>query len=328
MLNLFLLLLIFISFLSHTLMIFVWKKHIYFNSYSNIQNINNFNVPRISGFISYPILCICLYYSGNHFYDSLIYFSIIFPIIAIEDFFQNIRPIIRLITLFFAATAYFCIEVNNITIPLNENSHFLLYMLLICLMVLFVNACNIIDGLNGLLLGIFFIFLAKVLFTYDVSTNLEDFVLLSFFVFSISLIFNFPFPKVFLGDTGSYLIGFIISIIIVDIYINVKDVSLLELLFLVIYPLFEITFSILRRIFHKKSIFDADFKHLHSKVYTFLKKRLVSDNYANNLSTVIILSFVTIFNLISFVYSNYLLLILCFIFIYLMTYIFFEKNED
>jgi len=328
MTNVFILLLIFISLISHALMIFIWKKFIYFNSYSNVQNINNFNVPRISGFISYPILCICLIYYGNDFYDSLIYFSIIFPVIVIEDFFQNVKPLIRLITLFITTTAYFFCEVNILTTPFNENFYLALYLSVICLMVLFINACNIIDGLNGLLLGVFFIFLAKVLFTYNLSTNLEGLILILFFVFSISFIFNFPYPKVFLGDTGSYLIGFIISVIIIDIYVNDKNASILELLFLVIYPLFEIIFSIFRRIIYRKSIFTADFNHLHSKLFISMKKRFVSDNYANNISTIIILSILMIFNLLSFVYSNFLLLIIIFIFIYFMTYIFFEINNE
>jgi UDP-GlcNAc:undecaprenyl-phosphate GlcNAc-1-phosphate transferase len=140
------------------------------------------------------------------------------------------------------------------------------------------NAINIIDGYNGLAAGYVVIALAGMA---CVAYAVGDIFILCI---SISLIgslmgfikWNWPNGRVFLGDGGAYLIGFLIAELCVMLVVRNPMVSPWFPVALLIYPIFETLFTIYRRkILRRKDPGQPDRLHLHQLVYTRLAKRNV-----------------------------------------------------
>ena len=105
-------------------------------------------------------------------------------------------------------------------------------------------------------------------------------------------IFNF-LKKIFLGDNGAYLIGFIYSIFLIKIYENNPSISPFFIVLLLWYPCFEILFSIIRKFKFKKSPIKPDTNHFHQLFYYFIFKNFkINKKYINSLTA----------NLINFFY--------------------------
>ena len=132
------------------------------------------------------------------------------------------------------------------------------------------NAYNIIDGFNGLARMVAIISLAA---TTYVAFKVNDIVLIYIsliFVGSILgfFIWNYPKGLIFLGDGGSYLIGFTVASLSVLLVQRNPNVSPWFSLLVNAYPIFETIFTIWRRTIHKgRSPSMADGVHFHSLIY-------------------------------------------------------------
>jgi UDP-N-acetylmuramyl pentapeptide phosphotransferase/UDP-N-acetylglucosamine-1-phosphate transferase len=133
-----------------------------------------------------------------------------------------------------------------------------------------VNAVNIIDGFNGIVSGFAGFMLLAIAF---VSFMLDDVFLLNaslamFGALMGFLYWNYPHGKIFLGDGGSYLVGFWLAELAVLIVARHPEVSPWFAALLLIHPVCETLFSIYRRkILHGKSPWDPDGLHLHTLVF-------------------------------------------------------------
>ena len=181
-----------------------------------------------------------------------------------------------------------------------ENYLFSLFFTLFCLMIL-INGTNFIDGLNGLvliyyLMIIFIIFNLK-LFEYSFVDNLDATLIMMILIYLI--LFN-VFNQLYLGDSGSYLIGFLFGYILLQIYENNQLISPYFIALLLWYPAFEILFSIIRKIKFKKSPFKPDNKHFHHLLFLYIYKKFKFDsNLSNNTTTLIIILYNAIIFLIA-----------------------------
>ena len=141
------------------------------------------------------------------------------------------------------------------------------------------NAINLIDGIDGLCSGLSFLALGGFLFCF---TNEKVYVysiliaglmgvLLAFFYFNYfgSTEKN---RKIFMGDSGSLSLGFILAFLSVKFAMNNPHVmpfridALFLPLTLLIIPVFDVTRMILVRMKHHKPIFVADKNHIHHKL--------------------------------------------------------------
>ena len=134
-----------------------------------------------------------------------------------------------------------------------------------------INAFNLIDGIDGLAIGIALI-TVTVLFSVGLVYSNELIILLSIGFIGSSLAFlryNFYPAKIFMGDTGSLFIGFniaAISIFGASQYKGITTMTLLIPITVLIVPISDTIMTILRRIKRKKNIFQADKEHLHHKM--------------------------------------------------------------
>jgi UDP-N-acetylmuramyl pentapeptide phosphotransferase/UDP-N-acetylglucosamine-1-phosphate transferase len=213
-----------------------------------------------------------------------------------------------------------------------DNKIFSIFFTLFCLLIL-LNGANFIDGINTLLCGycllvlgaIFYISLNNININSNII-NLEEFLLILFMIF----LFNF-FSKLYLGDSGAYLISFMVGYYLIDIANNNLIISPIFIVLLLWYPAFENFFSIFRKFFNKSHPSNPDNFHLHQLLFIFLKKRFnLGTDFINSLTGNIInfFNFITFCFGINFFSSSKYLTVIVFvnILIYLSTYYILAKN--
>ena len=111
------------------------------------------------------------------------------------------------------------------------------------------NAVNIIDGFNGLAAGAVAIMLAALGL---IALNVGDLALsaVCFAVACCALGFgaiNWPFGKLFLGDGGAYLLGFVLAWMAVLLPMRNPQLNAWTTLLVCAYPVLEVGFSVRRR---------------------------------------------------------------------------------
>ena len=278
----------------------------------------------------------------NNYFLAVITLSIIFFIIGfLEDIKITSTPVVRLFFLFFLSffvLLYFDIHVfktqikfiNNI---IYANKFFSIIFVCLCLMFI-VNGCNFIDGFNGLLI-IHSLIIFLVLYSVNIwnSNNLDigNFLLFLILILISVLLFNFPKAKIFLGDSGAYMIGVILAITTIEISNLNPKIPPFFFANLLFYIFFEVIFSFFRKvIIEKKSPFAPDKKHLHMLIFNFLKIR-VNDSFKANFLTSLILNIIYLIAIIpSLFYYNdeffcktYFFVL---IFFYFSSYFYLEKK--
>ena len=146
-----------------------------------------------------------------------------------------------------------------------------------------INAFNIIDGLNGLAAGIGII--AMAVFGW-LAHALGD-IFLMYLCWTTGMVIlgfmlvNYPFGKIFLGDGGAYLIGFLGAEISILMVVRHPEVSWFFPMAVLIYPVTEVLFSIYRRKGKNRKAQHADALHLHSLVHKRMNRwREGSHRYA------------------------------------------------
>ncbi len=184
---------------------------------------------------------------------------------------------------------------------LNElltNKYFNYIFVAFCILIV-VNGSNFFDGLNTLGIG-YYLLISLILFylklNQDININSHLIVNL-ILALTISFILNF-LNKIFLGDSGSYLLGFIFAIFLIDIYSHNTHISPFFIILLLWYPSFELLFSIIRKGTLRRSALEPDSNHLHQLFYYYLKKKnslkifpanLISANLINAYNLIIFL---------------------------------------
>jgi UDP-N-acetylmuramyl pentapeptide phosphotransferase/UDP-N-acetylglucosamine-1-phosphate transferase len=130
------------------------------------------------------------------------------------------------------------------------------------------NAVNIIDGFNGLAAGVLLItLLALGVIAQTVGdTALAGACLVVGGAVLGFMVVNFPFGKIFLGDGGAYLLGFIIAWLAVLLASRNPGVSPWAGLLACAYPVLEVLFTIYRRTRRRHHPGHPDRLHLHSLI--------------------------------------------------------------
>ncbi len=180
-----------------------------------------------------------------------------------------------------------------------SNSHFYsndfkLNALIFSLYFLFIlgvtNAINLSDGLDGLAGGEALLSFSIIgLLAYE-SNNITILVIVLSVIGAIFgfLRFNTYPAKIFMGDTGSLYLGFVLGLLSVALTYGADNAySKFLPILLVGLPLFDTLMVIIIRIIHKQSPFNADRNHLHHK--------LLDNGFKHYQSVIIIYSIQSVF---------------------------------
>ena len=131
------------------------------------------------------------------------------------------------------------------------------------------NTVNLIDGLDGLAAGV----ATKASLTILLIALEQNFVLVAIFTAALAgaavgfLKYNFHPAKIFMGDTGSMFLGFMLAGISVTGSVkSVAAIALVVPIFALGLPILDTTFAIVRRLRGGVPIFKPDKGHLHHRL--------------------------------------------------------------
>lgn len=247
---------------------------------NNIQDIHHSNTPRLGGLVIFSLFFVyeILYIGSFDILTWFFLFMILIPALA-EDLNKSIHPYIRLFLMLVG-----CLFIVN-SLPLLplfnfgdlniifNNQMFQLIFFSLALTII-INGQNMIDGVNGLS-GITSLTIFICILILTVYVNEIKYVNLIFIIISLIisfLIFNYPFGKIFLGDLGSYFLGFLSGYLIINLFAQNSELPSWLAVIILFYPAFEVLFSYIRKLIKKKSPFFPDQQHLHTQIYFYLKK--------------------------------------------------------
>ena len=205
---------------------------------------------------------------------------------------------------------YFKLELNSFSVPFT----------LLSVMFL-INSFNYFDGLDGTL-SFVTISVLSILFFLIPNEKTQLFLITIFLPILIFLCFNFSIfklPKLFFGDSGSLLLGFIISFTVIYLA-NQKIVHPILLAFSISIFVYEFLSINLIRIINKKKIFGAGVDHLH---HILLKKNksLFLTNFLISIMNIIFF----IFGYLSFKFINPLSSLILFLVLFIIFFILRKK---
>ena len=232
------------------------------------------------------------------FLEYLSFCTLFFILGLVDDLKIDIKPNTRLalmIIFLIVLVKYnnFYIDKTGIEFLNNfiENSK-IFSLIFICLCFLFViNGANLIDGYNGLL-GLHSLIILVNLFLINYLSGNNELASLLFFgilILTIFLTFNFPKAKIFLGDSGSYLLGAFIAISTIKTSIANPTISPFYFCIMLFYLFFEVFFSFFRKLIkERKPPLHPDKKHLHMLLYKIMVKKNYDKLKSNYLVSIIL----------------------------------------
>lgn len=272
---------IFFIFFNQLIYLNINKISKFINIYDKLGDVSNPSASLIGGtIILLNLLLNLIFYFINdkifnnfflsdiNFY-SFISISILIYIIGLLDDKFNLKPYLRLIYLSFFLFLFFQLD-KSIVIDSLEFNHinnvfflgnFSIFFSILCFL-LFINALNMFDGIN--LQVPFYALLTFFYFFF----NQYNFFFLSIIIFLFYFLFLNKTGKFFLGDSGSYLIAYLISYISIRLY--KENLLLSDDIFLIMFlPGIDMLRLFCERLFCKKNPFKGDNRHIH---HIFLKR--------------------------------------------------------
>jgi UDP-GlcNAc:undecaprenyl-phosphate GlcNAc-1-phosphate transferase len=252
--------------------------------YPGGRRIHQQPIPRLGGLAIYTAFWLAVMLTqwltqrwDNQYWGLFLGSTIIF-LVGIWDDIKGIRPLIKLSGQLLAAVVlvFFGFRLTFVSLPLfNKISNLGVYgvyigaFLAVFWVVGLVNTINISDGLDGLAAGICF-GAALLLFwsAYRTGQIPSSFLTLALAGATLGFLFyNFHPAHVFMGDSGSMFLGYLIGGI--SIMGLLKKATVLGLVFPLLVlgmPLTDMVFAIIRRKWKGRSIAQADRGHLHHRL--------------------------------------------------------------
>ena len=190
------------------------------------------------------------------------------------------------------------------------------------------HAMNLIDGLNGLSLGLTLMMAASLAMISVQVGDAAMATLILAFAGSVAGIFafNFPLGKLFLGDAGAYTIGHMLTWIAILLLNRNPEIAPLALFLIFFWPIADMLFSIVRRVRNGKPIDEPDRMHFHQLVMraielTIIRRKSVTNPLAATmiwpLAAVPICLAVTFFNANILAAISWILCFLVFVWTYI-----------
>lgn len=272
---------VFVTFLTTIILVPLIKKiatHVGAIDYPNERRINKVPMPTMGGlaiFFSF-MLGYMLYARSSTEMLSILMGSFIVIFMGLLDDIKPLGAKIQLAAQLVASCIivfYGGITIDELSI-LGHTFTFLApwnYLITIFLMITIINTINLSDGLDGLCSGIssiYFLTIAIIAFILNQLGGLD--VTLALIMLGATLgflVYNFPPAKIYLGDTGSNFLGFMIVVIALLGFKTAAFTSLIIPLVILATPFIDVAFSVIRRILKKQNPFThPDKQHLHHQL--------------------------------------------------------------
>lgn len=307
------------------------SKKLGFFDEPNSRKIHKKKILNTSGIALYLFLILI---ASNFEYsfklEEIIIYGFFIVLCGFIDDQYKLSPSVKLLIIYLP-TAFLIFKDYNLTDLgsyeylgyINLGKFGLIFTLLAC--GLLINSYNYIDGIDGLLIGLYIISLVYLIFIIA-NTNISK--LLEFFIIglSVNLFFNFlPYKnnfKIYMGDAGSLFLGFFMCFLLIYLY-KFEKIHPSYLIWVCWYPVYDFLYVTTSRILNKKSFYQADNIHFHHYI---LKKF----NHSHIKASFIIYLIYTIGLLLGFFITDHIGLIyslITFIIAFLLFYLVRNKFE-
>lgn len=272
------------------------------------KSVSRFGGVAILGSLTCTALVAGYNFSNSEFFQVGVMSLPAFLAGFIDDLKIQIKPYFRMFLtlpvpiIFFY---YFDLKVSNLDIGFLDN--FLgievFALLFLCFAVVgMINAFNLIDGINGLLVAyLLSIILSLVIVEFAVGpvfeisdefriyTNIFLGTLLGF------MCLNFPSGKIFMGDAGAYFLGALTCFGLIYAHLANINSSPWAVMCLLAYPFTDLCFSVFRKkVILNLNAMEPDAEHLHHVIFKRMKKIKFKKERARHFFTV---CFIVAFNL-------------------------------
>lgn len=274
----------------------------------NQRKIHTHYISRFGGVGVFFSICTSLFFAfflnqahwEKNFWLPLIFGSVLAFVIGFWDDLKNIPAKQKLLfQIVLAFVAYFTgFRINQIQFGFEHPIHFghLTLPVTIFWIVMVMNAFNMIDGLDGLAGGIaFFVFLTISLLGFiNGNANVMIMSMICAGACFGFLLFNYHPAKIFMGDGGSMMLGYILATLSISSRIDHVSPSFFTPFLLLAFPLIDLTTAVFRRMIHAKiknkhisygalirKTFDADGNHIHHRLLKlgFSQRKITSMIY-------------------------------------------------
>ena len=288
--------------------------------YPNKRKNHSKPTPFIGGLAISLTYCLIILITDIKLFNfkALIIYSFIVSIIGLVDDKFNLNPSSKLFLQ--SVPVYFLIESGIYLKDLGSYELFNILQLgsygkfftfLCCLLIM--NAFNYCDGIDGLLSTLFLnILIVFIVLSYLLDKeNINEYLLYLLIPVIIFLLFNLSIlklPKIFLGDSGSLMMGFITGFIMIILYLKLK-IHPSILIWPTAFIIYEFLSTNILRFLKKKNLFETGSDHIHYRISKKYKLKTLGVNLFLNLLSLIItfigvitfFMFGTLYSLIGFV---------------------------
>ena len=241
------------------------------------RKIHNKPMPYFGGLAMYVaiIACTIVFLPHDDINKSIIIGATILVLVGIVDDMYDMPAKVKLAFQIIAAIVAVAggVRIFFISNPFHDTGLSMLNNLSIPITIIWIvgvtNTINLIDGLDGLAAGVSGIAALSLLLTAFIKGY--DFIIVQCAIVAGASIgflpHNFNPAKIFMGDTGSMLLGYMLSIIaILGTVKSVAAITLLVPIFAIGIPILDTFFAIIRRLINKKPIMQPDKEHLHHQL--------------------------------------------------------------
>jgi len=313
----------------------------------NNRSSHTMRTPTLGGVAFFYTLIFALFFiNGRDVFDEAMYIipglTILF-IVGLKDDLVVISPGAKLLSQVFAiafilANPSFTIHSLNGFLNINEIPYYLYLIIGGFMMITIINSYNLIDGIDGLASVVGIVIL--VIYTTIFYLTEEYFFALLAIALNASLMAFLGFnlssdKKIFMGDTGSLIVGFIISILTLK-FLALRPVVYTDLPFLLenapliaisilIVPLFDTARVFAIRIANKKGPFSPDRNHTHHVLIDYWG---LTHKQASFIIGCFNLLFVTLFIVLGSTAKNLGMVIMLVSVVIFLGYIFFKYNYN
>ncbi len=272
---------VFVTFLCSLVVTPIVEKiahHVKALDYPNERRLNKIPMPTLGGlaiFFSF-LLGYMLYARSSIQMLSilmgsflLIFMGLIDDINPLKTRYQLVVQILAsAIVVFYGQISLDYVSILGLNLTFSEPFN---YLITIVLIVSIINAINLSDGLDGLCSGIssiYFFTISIIAFIMNAQQGLDTTLSLIMLGSILGfLVYNFPPARVYLGDTGSNFLGFIIAVTTLLGYKTATFTSLIIPLIILATPIIDVLLSIFRRILKKQNPFNTpDREHFHHQL--------------------------------------------------------------
>lgn len=254
------------------------------------RKIHTENIPRLGGvgiFLTSVIIIVVFLrvLESEKFFElvfrkqylSIVLGCIVIHFIGLLDDFKNLSPKYKLYGQFIAALIFISAgnSFSSIYIPFTESAFRLGWTGPVVTGIWIIgvtNAINLIDGIDGLsgtLSAVAALFFG--LAAFSIANYNAAFISIAIFGALLAfLLFNLPPAKIFMGDSGSLYIGFVLSTLPILVFKDTNTSFALPYgITLLLIPILDTISAILRRIRKRLPFHSPDKQHIHHKLLTF-----------------------------------------------------------